>query len=152
MPASPAVPPPGSLALKLVNLATRANVALYQRTGGRLGGKLKGAPILLLQHVGRKSGHHRTTPVLYLRDGGDLVIVASRGGSDAMPAWWLNLQDSPQTSVQIGSERLQVRARQASPEERARLWQAVVEMYPDYDAYRRRTRREIPVVILSPAG
>ena len=78
---------------------------LYRRSGGRLGNTVKGAPVLLLDHVGRKSGRARTAPVLYMREGEDLVIVGSRGGSDAMPAWWLNLQANPTTTVQIGTER-----------------------------------------------
>src|SRR3982074_2448359 len=112
MPTPPPFPPPGSLRLKLTNAFINANVFLYRRSGGRISGKLKGAPVLLLDHVGRRSGQPRTSPVLYLEDGGDLVIVGSRAGSDATPAWWLNLQASPATSVQIGSERRAVVARQ----------------------------------------
>lgn len=152
MSASPAVPPPGTLRLKLVNAMVKANVALYRRTNGRLGNKVKGAPVLLLDHVGRKSGKQRTLPVLYMLDGDDVVIVASRGGSDAMPAWWLNLQASPATEVQIGAERRRVTAREATREEKDRLWPRLVEMFPDYDAYQSRTAREIPVIILSPAA
>ena len=113
---------------------------------------MKGAPVLLLAHVGRKSGRARTAPVLYMRDGEDIVIVASRGGSDAMPAWWLNLQANPITTVQIGTERRRVVAREASAEVKAELWPRLVEMYGDYEIYQRRTEREIPVVILSPAA
>ena len=152
MPTSPPIPPPGTFRAKVVNAFTNANVTLYRRSGGRLGNTLKGAPVLLLDHVGRKSGRARTAPVLYMGDGEDLVIVASRGGSDAMPAWWLNLQANPATTVQIGTERRHVLAREASPEERAVLWPRLVEMYGDFAIYQRRTDREIPVVILSPAG
>jgi deazaflavin-dependent oxidoreductase (nitroreductase family) len=127
-------------------------VVLYRRSGGRLGNSIKGAPVLLLEHVGRKSGRVRTAPLLYMRDGAGLVIVASRGGSDAMPAWWLNLQASPTTTVQIGIERRRVAARKASAEEKAELWPRLVDMYGDYEIYQRRTEREIPVVILSPAA
>lgn len=151
MPASPPIPPPGTLRAKVVNRLTGANVMLYRRSGGRLGNTLKGAPILLLDHVGRKSGQKRTAPVLYLGDGEDLVIVASRGGSDAMPAWWLNLQADPVTTVQVGNERRRVRAREASAQEKTALWPRLVEMYGDFEIYQRRTEREIPVVILSPA-
>lgn len=152
MPASPAVPPPGTIRLKLVNAMVNANVALYRRTNGRMGNKVKGAPVLLLDHVGRKSGKQRTAPVLYLLDGDDVVVVASRGGSDATPAWWLNLQAHPTTEVQIGAERRSVVARQATREEKDRLWPRLLEMFPDYGAYQSRTAREIPVVILSPAA
>jgi deazaflavin-dependent oxidoreductase (nitroreductase family) len=151
MPASPPIPPPGTFRAKVANAFTNVNVTLYRRSGGRLGNSLKGAPILLLDHVGRKSGRARTAPLLYMRDGDDLVIVASRGGSDATPAWWLNLQANPTTTVQIGSERRRVLAREASAEEKGALWPRLVEMYGDYEIYQRRTKREIPVVILSPA-
>jgi deazaflavin-dependent oxidoreductase (nitroreductase family) len=152
MPASPAIPPPGTLRFRLVQAMIGVNTALYRRTGGRMGGKVKGAPVLLLDHIGRKSGTARTTPVLYLEDGADLVIVGSRGGSEAMPAWFLNLMANPATTVQVGSERRSVVARRASNEERERLWPRLTKMFPDYDAYQRRTERRIPVVILSPAG
>jgi deazaflavin-dependent oxidoreductase (nitroreductase family) len=150
--APPPVPPPGSLRLRAVNLLTELNTALYRLSGGRVGGSLKGAPVLLLEHVGRRSGKRRTTPLLYLRDGENLVLVASRGGSDAQPAWWLNLRAAGRATVQIGRRRFAVSAREATPEERARLWPKLVEMYPDYAAYQRRTSRQIPVVILRPAG
>ena len=135
-----------------MNVLTGAHVRVYRATGGRIGGRGMGAPMLLLDHVGRKSGRHRTTPLLYLDDDPDLVIVASRGGSDAPPAWWLNLEATPQTTVQVGSERRDVVARTASPEEKRELWPRVVELYGDYETYQRRTDRDIPVVILSPAG
>ncbi|HWE33828.1 MAG TPA: nitroreductase family deazaflavin-dependent oxidoreductase [Solirubrobacteraceae bacterium] len=150
MPASPRVPPPGTLRLKLANAMVNANVALYRRTNGRMGNTVKGAPVLLLDHVGRKSGNRRTAPVLYMLDGDDVVIVASRGGSDATPAWWLNLQANAVTEVQIGAERRRVTARQATREEKDKLWPRLLEMFPDYGVYQTRTAREIPVVILSP--
>jgi F420H(2)-dependent quinone reductase len=152
MPTAPPFPPPGSIRLKLVNAVTRANVAAYRRSGGRFGGTIKGAPVLLLDHVGRKSGVARTSPVLYLADGDDLVIVASRGGSEAMPAWWLNLRAHPNTTVQVGSDRRAVLARQATPDEKQALWPRLVQMYDDYAVYQRRTDRDIPVIILSPPG
>jgi deazaflavin-dependent oxidoreductase (nitroreductase family) len=152
MPTSPPIPPPGTLRFRVVKAMIGFNTLIYRRTGGRMGGKVKGAPVLLLDHVGRKSGKARTTPLLYLEDGADLVVVGSRGGSDAMPAWFFNLMANPQTTVQVGADRRSVVARQASEEERDRLWPRLVQMYPEYDAYQRRTSRRIPVVILSPAG
>jgi deazaflavin-dependent oxidoreductase (nitroreductase family) len=107
--ASPPVPPPGSLQFKLVKTFVDLNVHVYRLTGGRLGGKMKGAPVLLLDHLGRKTGRARTTPVLYLSDGADLVIVGSRGGSDAMPAWFLNLMSSPSTTVRSSPARPRLR-------------------------------------------
>jgi F420H(2)-dependent quinone reductase len=152
MPASPAVPPPGSLRLKALNRLTALNVLVYRRSGGRLGGRIKGAPILLLDHVGRRSGQPRTTPVLYLEHGETLVIVGSRGGSAAPPAWWLNLAERPETTVQVGRKRRSVRARQATPEEHKELWPRLVAMFADYETYQRRTDRPIPVILLEPTG
>lgn len=129
-----------------------ANVGVYRLTGGRLGGKVAGAPVLLLDHVGRKSGRRRTSPLIYTRDGEDLLIVASRAGSDATPAWWLNLRAKPTTTIQVGSRHQDVVARQASANEKQRLWPLVVDNYGDYAVYQQRTKREIPVIILSPAG
>ena len=104
--------------------------------------------MLLLDHVGAKSGKRRTTPLVYIRDGEDIVIVASKGGSHRNPAWFHNLRANPETTVQVGSRRLAVRARVASPEERARLWPKVVDAYGGYKSYQGRTSREIPLVIL----
>ncbi len=142
--------PPGSLRLRLWNGFTRANVALYKVSGGRLGNKISGAPVLVIDHVGRKSGKPRTTPLVYLANGDDLVVVASHGGSDATPAWWLNLKDSPRTSVLVGKRRTEVVARLASGTERERLWPLLVANYADYAAYQTRTERELPVIVLSP--
>jgi F420H(2)-dependent quinone reductase len=130
---------------------TDAHIAAYRITGGRIGGTFRGVDTLLLDHVGRRSGRKRTNPLYYVADGEDLVIVASRGGSHKHPAWWLNLRNKPRTTVQVGSERREVVARQADAEERARLWPRLVEAWPDYEAYQRRTERRIPVIVLSPA-
>lgn len=145
-------PPPAlSLFWKLLNLVAHVNVALYRLTGGRLGGRLGQAPILLVHHVGRRSGKARVTPLLYLADQDRLVIVASKGGSDRHPAWFHNLMANPGTTVEIGRERRRVRARQASEQERARLWPRLVEMYPSYATYQTHTDRLIPVVVLERA-
>ncbi len=130
---------------------TRVNTLVYCMSGGRIGGTYAGSPILLLDHVGRKSGQSRTTPLCYLEDGEDLVIVGSRSGSDATPAWWLNLQAAPRTRVQVGKQQRDVVACQASPEEKARLWPKLVAMSPDFAVYQERTTRDIPVILLSPA-
>lgn len=152
MPTPPPFPPPGTLRLKLVNAMTRVNVIAYRASGGRLGGKVGKSPVLLLEHVGRKSGRQRTTPLIYTKDGNDLVIVASRAGSEFTPAWWLNLKTNPTTTVQVGREQRKVVAHEATGDERERLWPRVVENYGDYETYRGRTDRVIPVVVLSPAG
>ena len=128
----------------------RANVVAFRATRGRLGNKLGGADVLLLDHLGRRSGKKRTTPLIYIRDGEDVVVVASKGGAPQDPLWWLNLKAHPDTTVQIGAQKLPVTARQASPEEKNGLWPRLNEVWPDYDAYQRRTDRDIPVVILGP--
>lgn len=107
--------------------------------------------MLLLDHVGAKSGAERTSPLLYIEDGDDLVIVASKGGYPKHPAWYHNLMANPDTTVQVGSEHRDVHARTATPEERERLWPRVVASYGGYADYQRRSKgREIPLVILEP--
>jgi deazaflavin-dependent oxidoreductase (nitroreductase family) len=124
---------------------------IYEATNGRIGHRIPGLPpMLLLDHVGAKSGIKRTTPLLYIEDDPNLVIVASKGGYPKHPAWYHNLRAHPDTTVQVGSERRAVRARIAQPEERARLWPRVVETYRSYAEYQERTDREIPLVILEP--
>jgi deazaflavin-dependent oxidoreductase (nitroreductase family) len=127
---------------------SKSHTFWYRLTGGALGSRLGGGPILLLTTTGRKSGKPRTTPLLYVEDGDNLVIVASNAGDDRDPGWWRNMKAHPEASVQIKSERVAVRSEQAGPADRARLWQEVTKMYPDYDEYTKRTTREIPVVIL----
>jgi deazaflavin-dependent oxidoreductase (nitroreductase family) len=128
-----------------------AHTALYKATGGRLGHKIPGVPgkMLLLDHVGAKSGTKRTSPLLYFRDGEDLVIVASKGGFPKHPAWYHNLKANPDTTVQVASHHLPVHARVANAEERERLWPMAVKSYHGYEDYAARSKgREIPLVIL----
>lgn len=129
-----------------------AHTFLYQRTGGRLGHSIPGVPgkMLLLDHLGAKSGQPRTSPLLYVDDGADVVIVASKGGFPKNPAWFHNLVANPDTTVQIGTERRPVHARVARPEERDRLWKMAERAYGGYADYRARTDREIPLVVLEP--
>jgi deazaflavin-dependent oxidoreductase (nitroreductase family) len=130
-----------------------AHVGVYRLTRGRIGGGFPGGPsILLLDHVGAKSGVARTTPLLYVEDGDDLVIVASKGGHPKHPAWYHNLRAHPDATVQVGSRRRPVHARIASSQERERLWPMAVEAYGGYRGYQERTQREIPLVILEPRG
>ncbi len=127
------------------------HVVLYRASHGLIGHRFPGAPpVLLLDHVGAKSGVERTSPLLYMRDGQNVVLVASKGGYPRNPAWFHNLMANPDTTVQIGSARRAVHARAAKPAERKRLWPKVVQMYSGYDGYQRRTKREIPLVILEP--
>src|SRR5262245_36895901 len=134
------------------NALTTAHVHLYRTSGGRLGGRTFGARILLLDHVGRKSGKRRTSPLIHVVDGDRLAIVASNGGSRRHPAWWLNLREQPETTVQVGGERRRVHAREAEGAERERLWERAVAAYAPYRTYARRTERRIPVVVLEPAA
>ena len=137
--------------MKLVQkFFSAVNRVLYRATGGKIGGTMYGAPVLLLTTTGRKSGKKRAMPLLYLRDDGNLILVASSGGSPTSPGWFHNLSANPEVEVEIGRNREPRRARVATPEERARLWPRLVEMYKSYDDYQRKTTREIPVVILEP--
>jgi deazaflavin-dependent oxidoreductase (nitroreductase family) len=140
---------PARLAMKL---GTGAHAGVYRATGGKLFGRMGKSPILLLNTVGRKSGKKRTSPLLYVMDGEDFVIIASKGGAPTHPAWYLNLKGNPEATVEIGDQEVRVRAREADSEEKARLWQKMVEMYPTYDDYQKKTEREIPLLVLHPAS
>lgn len=135
----------------LFKVAGALHSTLYRLTGGKVGGRIGKAPVLLLTVTGRKSGRRRTAPLLYGRDGDDLVVIASKGGDPRHPAWYLNLQGQ-EAEVQIGRERRRVRARDAEGERRERLWAQMVALYPPYADYQQRTTRRIPVVVLEPAG
>lgn len=135
----------------LLSRAMGAHTVIYRATNGALGHHLPGlSPVLLLDHVGARSGRHRTSPLVYGQDGQNLVLVASKGGYPRNPAWYHNLMAHPDTVVQVGSRRLAVHARVASPAERDRLWALMVGVYGGYETYRRRTPREIPLVVLEP--
>lgn len=126
---------------------------IYRATHGLVGYRVPGLPpVLLLDHVGAKSGKARTTPLLFARDGEDVILVASKGGYPKNPAWYHNLVANPDTTIQIGSKRFAVHARVAKLEERERLWRLAVEVYGGYEDYRRRTEREIPLMVLEPAS
>ena len=127
----------------------RGHARLYRATGGRIGGDLPGLPsLLLLDHIGARSGTKRTTPLVYMPVGDDLLIVASKGGYARDPAWMHNLRAHPDTEVQIGRRRLAVHAREASAAERERLWPEAAAYNPHWGRYRERTTREIPFVLL----
>jgi F420H(2)-dependent quinone reductase len=136
------------LGAALVKAIGRLHVVMFRASRGRIGGRIRKAPVLLLTTVGRKSGARRTTPLLYLRDGERLAIVASFGGAPKHPAWYLNLCANPDVEVDIGREQLVATACTATSDERALLWPKVVELYPGYERYQRKTARTIPVVLL----
>jgi deazaflavin-dependent oxidoreductase (nitroreductase family) len=107
-------------------------------------------PVLLLTTTGRRTGRRRTTPLTFFRDGGEVVLVASAGGSDRSPAWALNLAARPRAEITVGSETRPVTARTATAGERDRLWPVVTRTYPGYARYQARTAREIPLLLLAP--
>src|SRR4051812_37508947 len=146
--------PPGakSPAWKLINAGTSLNTWLYRVSGGFIGGRIGNAPVLLLHHVGRKTGRRRVAPLLYLPDGDRVVVVASNGGATADPAWYRNLMASPATRVEVGRSGREVVAREVTPEERESYWPRLVDIYPSYGLYQQRTDRQIPVVVLEPAA
>lgn len=136
---------PARLALKL---GSGAHAGIYRATGGKLLGRMGKSPILLLNTVGRKTGRQRTAPLLYVMEGEDFVIIASKGGAPTHPEWYLNLRANPDATVEVGDREVRVRAEEADPEEKAGLWQKMVEMYPTYDDYQNKTEREIPLLVL----
>jgi deazaflavin-dependent oxidoreductase (nitroreductase family) len=151
----PTLPPYTERQEKIATIAVRVmsalNILVYRATGGRIGGKfLRGAPVMLLTTTGRISGLPRTVPLIYMRNGDDLVVVASKGGMKRHPVWYLNLEANPEVVVEIGRERRTMRARRVSEEEKAELWPRLLEIYRDYGDYQARTSRDIPVVALSP--
>lgn len=143
---------------KIIKVMSRVHVPVFKLTNGRIGSKWrvgagfkKPVPTLLLEHTGRKSGRLFTTPLLYLDDGANVVIVASQGGLPSNPQWFANVQAHPETTVHLRGERGRaVRARVADAGERAALWPRLVELYDDFSKYQAWTDREIPVVILEP--
>jgi deazaflavin-dependent oxidoreductase (nitroreductase family) len=127
----------------------REHVERYQATDGEEGHDWRGTNTLLLTTTGRKTGEARTTPLIYAPAGENAyTVVASKGGSDVPPAWYLNLSADPEVEAQIKGDRFRARARTAGPEEKPAMWKTMVGEWPDYDAYQRNTTREIPVVVL----
>jgi deazaflavin-dependent oxidoreductase (nitroreductase family) len=126
------------------------HVRVYRETGGERGFRWRnGTTILLLTTKGKKSGEDRTMPLIFREDDGRYVIVASKGGWTNDPVWFQNIQANPDdVRIQVRDEEFPVRPSVASGEERARLWSAMTEVWPDYDDYQQKTDREIPVVIL----
>jgi deazaflavin-dependent oxidoreductase (nitroreductase family) len=122
----------------------------YLASGGTQGHENDGVRTLVLATTGRRTGVPRRTCLIYGTAGGEYVVVASKGGAAQDPAWFRNLEAEPTVGVQAGTRRFTARARVASPAERAALWPRMVEIFPLYDDYARRTEREIPVVLLTP--
>lgn len=127
------------------------HVRRYEETDGEEGHIwLNGVPCLVLTTTGRKTGKERKFALIYQEHEGDYVIVASKGGAETHPGWYLNLVDNPDVTVQVGADKFPAKARTASGEERAALWSTMAAVWPDYDKYQANTEREIPVVVLEP--
>jgi deazaflavin-dependent oxidoreductase (nitroreductase family) len=142
---------PSDLQLKAMNAIHRT---LMKLSGGKLGWNALNMPVIELTTVGRKSGQPRTVMLTSpLQEGSTIVVVASRGGDDTHPAWFLNLRDDPQVEVaMMGEGKRRMHARVATPEERARLWPLVTADHKNYAGYQTKTAREIPLVLLEPEG
>ena len=122
----------------------------FRSNDGKVGGPFEGRPMILVTHRGAKSGTEYTTPLVYTRDGDDYVIIASKGGSPEHPQWYHNLVANPAAVVEVGHDKLDVRARVTAGDERARLWRAQADLMPNFDEYAKATDREIPVIVLEP--
>jgi deazaflavin-dependent oxidoreductase (nitroreductase family) len=136
----------------LAALWGRIHSGAVVRSGGRIGGKWLGAPVLVLVTVGRKSGKTRETPLLYVREGDALALLGANAGNDRTPAWWLNLQAAETAEVVVRGKRRTVRWREATGDEYARLWTAFVKMYPPAGHYVDFTERHLPIAVLTDAA
>ena len=139
-----------SLGARGLRWTGKLNVPLYRLSGGRIGGKVGRAPVLLLTTTGRKSGQQRTAPVVYLADGENVVVINTNAGNAKVPAWSLNLKAKPEAEVEVGRKRYPVRARVAEGEERAELWRRHNEQYAGFDDYQDKLDREAAVIVLEP--
>jgi deazaflavin-dependent oxidoreductase (nitroreductase family) len=132
-----------------IRLIGRFHAWLWKMTGAKVGDAFGTLPFMMLTTRGRKTGRKRTTPVLYLQHGADLIVVASFGGNDMHPAWYLNLESHPEAEVAIKGERRTLIAHKVSSAEKQRIWPRLVKLYPNFAIYQQRTRREIPLLRLS---
>jgi deazaflavin-dependent oxidoreductase (nitroreductase family) len=134
------------------NLFGDEHVKRYRETDGEVGHIWKnGSTVLILTTEGRRTGEQRSTPLIYGRSGEDYLVVASKGGTDEPPAWYRNLEQNPNAQIQVLGDRFDVRARDASAEEKPEMWKTMTAQWPDYDAYQGNTDRDIPVVVLEKA-
>ncbi len=136
---------------KADDLFGQEHVERYRETGGEVGHDWRGATTLILTTTGNKSGVERSTPLIYREHNGDHLVVASKGGADEPPAWFVNLEADPSAEIQVMADRFPVKARVATSEERAQMWPLMNEQWPDYDSYQENTEREIPIVVLQRA-
>ena len=131
-------------------LFSRAHTFAYRATGGKLGSSMRGVPIVLLTTTGRSSGRPRTTPLQSLKDGENIIVIASNGGHKVDPHWCLNLRREPEATLRIGGRDQRVHAEEAVGDERERLWTKALKQFPGYAGYEETAERQLPVVILRP--
>jgi deazaflavin-dependent oxidoreductase (nitroreductase family) len=124
----------------------------FRANAGRVGGMFEGMPMLLLHHVGANSGESRVNPLAYQADGGRYVIFASKAGAPTNPGWHYNLKAHPDTTIEVGADTIDVRASEATGEERERLYRTQAERVPQFSEYEQKTERVIPVIVLTPAA
>ena len=135
----------------MLRAAGALNIWLYRSTGGRLMGRIRGVPVLLLTVAGRKTGAEHTTAVSYFKDGGSFVVTGSAGGSPSEPQWFRNLRRADHAVIEVGPRRIVVKVAIAGPEEHPVLWQKLIADAPFFDKYQTKVEREIPMAILTPA-
>ena len=137
-----------------INRLGRMQTTVYELTGGRVWNKFLGAPVAILTTVGRKTRKTRKIPLLYLKQGDNVIMTASKGGMSKLPVWYHNVAAAPSVQIQVGAEKKAYTMREATPEEERDLWPKLEQMYPDYREYRVRTAdvRRIPVLIFTPVG
>ncbi len=122
----------------------------FRSNGGKVGGQFEGAPLLLLHSTGAKSGKQRVNPMMYLADGDDFIVFATKAGTPTNPDWYHNIVAFPQASIEVGESTVNVVARVAEGDTRERLWSRQKELYPGFAEYEAKTAREIPVMVLEP--
>jgi len=135
---------------QVVRATSQDHLRLYVDSDGKEGYTLRGVPCLILTTVGRRTGEARSVPLIFGQDGENYLLVASLGGATHHPTWYLNLRDNPAVQIQVKDRHMAGRARTATGEERTRLWDLMVEVFPTYASYQARTEREIPVVVVEP--
>jgi len=138
--------------MNLAQFFLSGHVGIYRLTSGKIGGRMFGNTVLLLDHVGRKSKQRFTLPVMFFRDNGNYVIAASNGGAAKNPGWYHNLKANPRTTIQVMGDKINVVAEEAAPQERDRLWQHLITISPQFKSYETKTTRMIPLFILRPTG
>jgi deazaflavin-dependent oxidoreductase (nitroreductase family) len=137
---------------KVMKWGSRANVWIYRKTDGKVGGKFpgSGAPVCLVAYTGRKSGKRLTTPLIHIPHEGGVLLVASQGGLDTHPLWYKNIEANPDIEVNEYGLVRRMRARRATAEEKVLLWPVARAVYADFDEYQARTDRDIPILICTP--